>query len=90
MMGYQLLSPSSALGSGCTLVVLAARQKLALGYRCHPAAAGQNNAGLTSTLTQSIASYKPSPKPSREGKPSLDYCNTLVLHWCNDYHKKHF
>jgi hypothetical protein len=41
-------------------------------------------------LTQSVASYKPSPKPSREGKPSLDYCNTLVLHWCNDYHKKHF
>jgi hypothetical protein len=90
MMGCQLLSPSSALGSGCTLVVLAAPKKLAAGYRCHPAAAGQNNAGLTSTLTQSVVAYKPTPKPSREGKPSLDYCNTLVLNWCNDHQQKHF
>jgi hypothetical protein len=67
MMGYQLLSPSSALGSGCPLVVLAAPKKLAAGYRCHPAAAGQNNAGLTSLLTPSVASYKPIPTPPRRG-----------------------
>jgi len=42
MMGYQLRSHSSALGSGCTLVVLAAPQKLAPGYRFHPAATGQH------------------------------------------------
>lgn len=92
-MGCQLLSPSSALGSGCTLVVLAAPKKLAQGYRCHPAAARQHNVSLTSTtLTQSIASCKPTPNPSRparagtdgEGKPSLDYCNTLVLNGFND------
>lgn len=90
-MGCQLLSPSSALGSGCPLVVLAAPQKLAPGYRYHPAAAGQHIVSLTSTtLTQSIASYKPTPNPSSEGKPSLDYCNTLVLNGFNDEQQKHF